>query len=89
MTAPKWLEDYYGKELSAFKPEIIADGRKFAIVKIQRVSVPKSLSSSLGYVLLRKGGRHAGGAGHRSLHEGVATQADIDRMMAELQKADQ
>lgn len=88
MTAPKWLQDYYGNEIGAFNPEVVVDGRKHAIVKISRAGTKKAFYSSIGYVLLRKGGRH-GASGHLSLHEGMANQQDLDRMLIALKKADE
>ena len=87
MSTPKWLKDYYGEQFDSFHPELIVDGRKFAIVRIYQPQASRQMYHSIGYVLLRKGGRHEG-VSHQSLHEGVPNQADMDRMKAVLQKAD-
>lgn len=86
MSSPSWLQKYYGKHCEVLHPEVVIDGQKVAVVRLVKSEAPPGFPKS-GYVLIRKDGTHSGGA-QQSLHEGVATQADMDRMTAIHQEAD-
>ncbi len=81
VTTP-WLMNYYGAETDLYRPEVVFEGWKWAVVKLSRTDSDKGFTK-VGYVLIRKDGSHVGGA-QQSLHEGLASQADLDRMKAVL-----
>jgi len=85
MATPRWLENYYGKDFDFLNPEVVFDGKKKAVVKLVRTG--SRVHSSIGYVLLDKNGSHLAST-PKSLHEGVPSQADLDRMREALKKAD-
>jgi hypothetical protein len=78
MTTPEWLKTYYGKQTETFNPQVVIDGSKYAVVRLTKTEAPRGFSK-VGYVLIRKDGRHVGGA-QRSLHEGLANQDHLERM---------
>lgn len=80
---PQWLKDYYGKDFDFLNPEIVKDGKKWALVKLSR-RASKGYSST-GYVLIKKAGTHIA-SNYQSLHEGPVSQKDMDRMYAALAK---
>jgi hypothetical protein len=84
---PKWLKNYYGSMLSTVNPEVIIDGKKVAVVRLQTQNTTTSGSSRIGYVLISKDGKHNATA-HVSLHEGVPTQKDMERMRRVFEEAD-
>lgn len=83
---PKWLKEYYGKEVDDFSPSVVYDGIKKAVVRIQRGDI-SSASSSIGYVLLSKSGRH-NATHYRSLFEGIPAASDLAAMKAALDADD-
>lgn len=85
MAAPRWLENYYGKDFDFLNPEVVFDGKKKAVVKLVRTG--SRTHSSIGYVLIDKNGSHFAST-HKSLHEGIPSQKDLDRMREELKKVD-
>lgn len=81
-----WLKAYYGSAYENLKPEVVIDGRKHAVVKITNPDKARRYSS-IGYVLVRKTGSH-GTNNQKPLHEGIASQYDLERMKMRLQLAD-
>ena len=79
-----WLDSYYGKDRKTFDPCVVMEGVKYAVVLIRKSAKG---SSSMGYVLLKKNGKHSVSP-QKSLHEGVANRADMDRMIEELKRAE-
>ena len=77
MTVPKWLLDYYGRDFDVLNPAIIAEWKSFAVVSLRKVV--SQMHSSVGYVLIEKGGFH-GTSKHVSLHEGVLTTESMQKM---------
>lgn len=75
---PEWLKLYYGKETETFNPQVVIDGKRVAVVKLVKTESPRGFPK-VGYVLIRKDGRHQGGM-QLSLHEGLATEVDMERM---------
>lgn len=81
----KWLERYYGKDFDFLNPQVIHDGAKKAVVRLTRVG--DRGYSGIGYVLIDKSGNHFSST-PVSLHEGVPSQKDLDRMKEVLKAAD-
>lgn len=81
-----WLERYYGKDFDFLNPEVVFDGKKKAVVRLTRTG--SRVNSGIGYVLVDKNGSHLAST-PKSLHEGVPSQADLDRMREVLKKEDQ
>lgn len=86
MANQKWLERYYGKEFDFFNPSVAIDGNKKAVVKITRTA--SRGFNSVGFVLLDKTGTHASST-HKSLHEGMPSGEDMERMRKILEREDQ
>jgi hypothetical protein len=81
MDAPLWLKKYYGNNVDFLNPELIQEGKKWALVKLQK---PASKGySSIGYVLIQKNGSHEGSK-YFSLHEGLPSQEDMSKMIKSL-----
>lgn len=86
MSSSKVLLDYYGKEaMKLLNPSIVAEGRKVILVKVQHSQAVSPANSSIGYVLIKKGGSFYSSP-FEVLHEGIPTQKDMDRMMKIFQK---
>lgn len=83
--SPEWLANYYGEEFYKLNPIVVLDGKAFAVVRIVLKSGPSS--SSLGFVLIKKNGKH-GVSEWKSLFEGVPNQAALDKMKAVLAEED-
>lgn len=81
----RWLERYYGKDFDFLNPQIIFDGEKKAVIRLTRVG--NRGFSGIGYVLIDKNGSHLAST-PKSLHEGIPSQADLDRMKEVLRKED-
>jgi hypothetical protein len=81
----QWLRTYYGKDFDFLNPEVIKEGKKWAIVKLNRHA--SRGFSSIGYVLIKKNGTHAASKYH-SLHEGIPTKEAMDMMYKRLAEAD-
>lgn len=81
----KWLERYYGKEFDFLNPQIVHEGENKAVVRLTRVG--DRGYSGIGYVLIDKNGNHFASS-PVSLHEGVPSQKDLDRMKEVLKAAD-
>jgi hypothetical protein len=75
---PEWLATYYGKYTPVLNPQVVIDGKKVAVVRLVKNEAPRGFAK-VGYVLIRKDGRHHGGM-QRSLHEGHATEEHMIRM---------
>lgn len=76
----EWLKKYYGKDFEKFSPSVVKEGKKWAVVKLNRSNPAKGFSS-IGYVLIQKHGTHASSP-YLSLHEGVPTTDDMSEMLA-------
>lgn len=85
MSSNDWLKKYYGKEFDELHPEVVFDGRFKAVVKLTK-TVSRA-HNGVGFVLIEKNGRHATSI-HKSLHEGMPSQKDMDRMQETLKKED-
>jgi hypothetical protein len=83
---PKWLSDYYGASCQYLNPIVVQEGKQWAIVRLMKAAKTPGYSS-VGYVLIKKTGRHIA-TPHFSLHEGVAQEADLQRMQKALQEKD-
>lgn len=81
----QWLKTYYGKDLDFLNPEVIKEGKKWAVVKLTRQAT-KGVSS-IGYVLIKKTGSHTA-SNYFSLHEGVPTKDDLALMDKKLATED-
>lgn len=81
----RWLERYYGKDVDFLNPQVVFERENKAVVRLTRVG--DRGYSGIGYVLINKSGSHTAST-HKSLHEGVPSQADLDRMKATLEKED-
>ncbi len=79
-----WLKTYYGKDFEKFSPSIVKEGKKWAVVKLNRSSPAKGFSS-IGYVLIQRNGTHSSSP-YLSLHEGVPSTGDMSEMLALLQR---
>lgn len=79
MSKPKWLNDYFGSELEKYAPTVVLDGARVAVLRIQNAELPKEFRS-VGFILVRKNGRFDAST-HKSLHEGIASAADMERMI--------
>lgn len=79
-----WLETYYGKDFDKFQPTVVFEGKRWAVVRLSR-NAPQKGYSSVGYVLIQKRGTHASSV-YVPLHEGVATQTQLDEMAKVLAK---
>jgi hypothetical protein len=87
-TIASWLKNYYGDALvRSMNPSVVMDGKNCAVVKITVMNTASPGYSRIGFVLLEKNGRHDV-TPHLSLHEGVPTQKDMDRMTEVFKKAD-
>lgn len=80
-----WLKKYYGKDFDLLNPEVVLDGKKKAVVKLTKTGARGF--SGVGYVLIDKNGSHLASS-HKSLHEGMPTKTDMDRMKEILTKED-
>lgn len=81
-----WLKKYFGKDdMDFLSPVIIAEGKKKAIVRLTRTGARGH--SGIGYILVDKTGRHSV-SNHKSLHEGVPSAADMEKMKELLKKED-
>ena len=81
-----WLKKYFGKDdMDFLSPTIIEQGKKKAIVRLTRTG--SRGFSGIGYILVDMNGRHSVSA-HKSLHEGVPSAADMERMKLQLKKED-
>lgn len=78
-----WLKTYYGRDFDWLNPEVVKEGKKWAIVKLQRKA--EKGSSSIGYVLIQKTGSHTAST-YRSLHEGLPTKEAMEKMEAALKQ---
>jgi hypothetical protein len=87
-TAPKWLQEYYGPDFDMLQPEVVHQGKTKAIVRLMRATRIKGSFSSVGYVLIHIGGRHVA-TPHKSLHEGVASAEDLEKMKKVLAKEEE
>lgn len=83
MATSDWLQKYYGKEFDLFNPEIVKEGKVWAIVKLTRLGMKNF--SGVGFVLIKKKGNHQASP-YKSLHEGLPTKEDMERMMLLLQE---
>jgi len=81
----KWLERYYGKDFDFLNPTVEIDGKNKAVVRLTRVG--DRGYSGIGFVLIDKNGSHFAST-PVSLHEGVPSQKDLDRMKEALKAAD-
>lgn len=86
MSAPSWLQEYYGDQFSEYNPELIADTQHLAIVRITNPKKNRAYSL-VGYVLIRKIGRN-GATPQESLFEGSPTLQDVAKMKARLTAAE-
>ncbi len=86
MSAPQWLQEYYGSQFSTYNPEVVAETTHMAVV---RISNPKKNRgyNLIGYVLIPKIGRH-GASDQASLFEGSPTVQDMATMQAKLAAAE-
>jgi hypothetical protein len=84
---PQWLKNYYGNAIDSFNPVVVSEGNRFAIVRIVAEANKKLGHSQLGYVLLKKSGRHMA-TPHKSLHEGVAGADELLKMQKALEAAE-
>lgn len=80
-----WLKKYYGDDFEKLSPEVVEEGKKFAIVKLTG-QVGRSFSG-VGFVLIKKTDSH-NSSKSVSLHEGLPSAADMERMKNELRKAE-
>lgn len=80
-----WLKKYYGSDFEKMNPEVVDEGKKFAIVKLTR-QVGRDFSG-VGFVLIKKTDSH-NASKSISLHEGLPSAADMKRMKDELKKAE-
>ena len=78
-----WLKRYYGKDYLRLNPTIVKEGKKFAVVRIQR-SAEKGFSA-FGYVLIKKSGSHDISP-YQSLFEGLASPMDLTDMLDTLRR---
>lgn len=78
----EWLKRYYGKDYDKFSPSVVSEGKKWAVVKLNRSTVQKGFSS-IGFVLIQKHGSHESSP-YVSLHEGVPSPQDSADMLAAL-----
>lgn len=85
MKNPSWLMDYYGRDFDMLNPEVVMEGEKYAVVRLRKVFT--NMIGSVGYVLIKKNGSHAS-TPFKSLHDGVATPVDVDKMKKELAEAE-
>lgn len=82
----EWLKKYFSKDDFDFlSPTVVVDGKKKAIVRLTRTGAQGH--SGVGYILVDKNGRHSVST-HKSLHEGVPSAADMERMKETLKKED-
>jgi hypothetical protein len=81
-----WLKKYYGKDFDSLKPTSILEGKKFAVVRLTRQS--SRGFPSTGFVLVNKNGNHSASPTD-SLHEGMPSREDMDRMKEALAKKEQ
>lgn len=81
---PRWLQAYFGDKFEEYSPVALFEGTKHAVVKItKRVRG----SSAHGYILVRMDGSFMSSS-HESLHEGVASGKDVQRMLRDLRRKD-
>jgi hypothetical protein len=80
MPAITWLDKYYGKAISSFRPTTVFDGDHFAVVRVYS-------GRAVGYVLLKKAGKH-NQTPAVPLHDGPADKADFAAMKKALDDAD-
>ena len=82
-----WLKSYFGAtDLANLNPEIVEEGKRYAIVKIQDMS-QKGGFSKIGYILVRKNGKYRV-TKHDSLFEGTPSLLDLFQMKNRLIKSD-
>lgn len=79
--APKWLQEYYGKDFDFLNPTVFEEGPTHAIIRLQKTTSIRGAGdySSVGFVMIKKNGRHVMTT-HVSLHEGIPTVEDAKRM---------
>jgi hypothetical protein len=85
MATKNWLERYYGKDFDLLNPTVFIDGKKKAVVRLTKTG--ERGYSGVGFVLIDKNGNHTASS-HKSLHEGLPTDTDLERMRQELKKED-
>jgi hypothetical protein len=85
MTVPKWLADYYGKDVDVLNPTVLIEGKTHAVVRLQKIGARGS--SSVGFVLIRKGGSHQTSP-CEPLGEGVTTTELVNKMTKRLAEVD-
>lgn len=82
----EWLKRYYGSDLETLNPSIVFEGKKFAVVCLKRSSTLRD-HSSIGYVLIKKTGRHNASI-QQSLSEGVPSAEKMVSMRSALEQAE-
>ncbi len=85
MANDQWLKTYYGKDFDFLNPELVKEGKKWAIVKLTRQATKGF--SSIGFVLIKKNGSHLS-SNYQSLHEGPPTKEAFALMEKKLVAAD-
>lgn len=84
---PEWLKSYYGPEgLKNLSPEVVEEGKKYAIIKLLGAQ-PPSTYSKVGFVLISKNGRY-GASPQEALFEGMPDMNDFFKMKSRLEKAE-
>lgn len=84
--AADWLKDYYGKAFNELTPDVVKEGRNYAIVRLIGSNKNRAFSA-IGYVLVKKNGRH-GATPHQSLYEGVPSLVEFQGMVDKLNQAE-
>lgn len=89
MAIPTWLIHYYGKDFKKFNPTLVSQGKRWAIVRVQGSKDKESKAgfSQVGYILIKVNGKH-NISEHVSLHEGQASESDMERMTKVLSERD-
>lgn len=80
MKINNWLHSYFGERYDTLHPELVIDGRYYAIVRVKEPGYA-------GYILVRKNGKHSV-TKHEVLFEGTPTPADFAKMRRRLSEVD-
>ncbi len=82
-----WLKSYFQPiDRANLNPEIVEEGKRYAIVKIQDMS-QKGGFSKIGYILVKKDGAYRV-TKHESLFEGTPSLQDLFQMKNRLIKSE-
>ncbi|TXH10932.1 MAG: hypothetical protein E6R04_03960 [Spirochaetes bacterium] len=82
---PDWLKRYYGDSFAELNPDVVAEGNRWAVVKLNRVA--ERGYRGIGYVLIKKNGSHTS-SNYHILGEGVQTAEALQEMKERLERVD-